>query len=92
MIGPLTDPTADGGRAEDGFDSCPVTAGLRLLRKTQRHRLGWDHDIESVLGASLRARWVRERIDDLKLFDDGSGPAVRDDDRERVGMTRGGRG
>ena len=51
-------------------------------------RQGRDHDIESVLGAaSVRGR-VRERIDDLKLLDDGSRPAVRDDDRERIRMTR----
>ena len=51
-------------------------------------RQGWDHDIESVLGAaSVRGR-VRERTDDLELLNDGSGPAVRDDDRERIRMTR----
>ena len=41
IIDPLTDPTAHGGRAEDAFDVViPIRAGLRLLRKTQRHRLG----------------------------------------------------
>ena len=41
LIGPLTDPTAHGGRAEDAFDVVdPILAGLRLLRQANRHGLG----------------------------------------------------
>ena len=32
--------------------------------------------------------WIRKWIDDLELLDDGSGPAMRDDDRECIRMTR----
>ena len=40
-IGPLTDPTSYGGRAEDAFDVViPVHARLRFLRETAERRLG----------------------------------------------------
>ena len=40
-VGPLTDPPAHGGRAEDAFDLVlPVPARLRLLRRADRARLG----------------------------------------------------
>ena len=35
----------------------------------------------------LRAPWIRERTDDLKLLDDGFRPTVGDDDRKRI-LTR----
>ena len=69
-------------------DAVRVPAGAFGLSGEAVARQGWDHDVESVLGAaSVRGR-VRERTDDLKLLNDGSGPAVRDDDRERIRMTR----
>src|SRR5262249_30385578 len=51
-------------------------------------RQGRDDDVESVLGAASVRGWIRKRIDDLELLDDGSRPAVRDDDRQRIRMTR----
>ena len=39
------------------------------------------------LGAAVRRR-IRERLDDLQLLDDRAGPAVRDDQRERVLVAR----
>src|SRR6266550_5340011 len=61
-----------------------VPASARGLSGEAVARQGWDHDVESILGAaSLRGR-VRERTDHLELLNDGSGPAVRDDDRKRM--------
>ena len=41
IIGPLTDPTAHGGRAEDAFDVViPSMPGYGFSGKTDRHRLG----------------------------------------------------
>jgi hypothetical protein len=39
-VGPLTDPTAHGGQAEDAFDRAAVPARLRLLQRARRARLG----------------------------------------------------
>src|SRR6266446_7017615 len=65
-----------------------VPASARGLSGEAVARQGWDHDVESILGAaSVRGR-VRERTDDLELLNDGSGPAVRDDDRKRIRMMR----
>jgi hypothetical protein len=33
-------------------------------------------------------RWIRQWIDDLQRLDDRAGPAVRDDERQRIGMFR----
>ena len=51
-------------------------------------RHGRDDDVEGVLGATAMRGWIRERIDDLKLLDDGSRPAVGDDDRKRIRVAR----
>jgi hypothetical protein len=41
VIGPLTDPTAHGGSADDAFHvDLPVAARLRLFGQAHRHRLG----------------------------------------------------
>ena len=40
VIGPLTDPTAFGGRAEDAFICDPVDPRVRVLRATRRGPLG----------------------------------------------------
>ncbi len=40
VIGPLTDPPAYGGSADDAFDLVIRPAGLRLLRPTGRGRVG----------------------------------------------------
>jgi hypothetical protein len=41
VVGPLTDPTAHGGRAADAFDLViPFDAGLRVFRQADHERLG----------------------------------------------------
>ena len=41
VVGPLTDPTAYGGRAEDAFDLVmPTLPGLRLLRQAAGQSVG----------------------------------------------------
>ena len=52
VIGPLTDPTAYGGRAEDAFDLVlPTHSGLRLLGQAPGHELGTPTD-RAVRGTS----------------------------------------
>ena len=69
-------------------DARRIPAGFGRLagKAVARHRR--DHDVERVgLGAAVR-RGVGERIDDLQQLDDRTGPAVRDDDRQRTLMLR----
>jgi hypothetical protein len=47
-----------------------------------------NHDVESLRCAAAICGWIRQRIDDLQLLDDRSGPPVRDDDRQSVRMFR----
>ena len=57
--------------------------GARLAREAVAgHRR--NHHMERVRGAAAVCGGIRERFDDLHLLDDRSGPAVRDDDRQRV--------
>ena len=60
---------------------------LRLARKpVAGHRR--DNEMERVRGvAAVRGR-VGKRLDDLQLLDDRAGPAVRDDQRQRVVVLR----
>jgi hypothetical protein len=46
------------------------------------------HQVEGVLGTSAVRGRVGERADDLEQFDDRAGPAVRDDQRQRVLVRR----
>ena len=63
------------------------TGGRRLARKTiARYRR--DHDMEGIRRATAMGGGIGERIDDLQLLDDRAGPAVRDDERQRVGVLR----
>src|SRR5262249_633945 len=64
----------------------PAGAGRPTGEAVARQRR--DDDVESILGATSVRRWIRKRIDDLELLNHRSGPAVRDDDRERIRMTR----
>ena len=69
-------------------DALRIPAGFRRLagKAVARHRR--DHDVERVrFGAAMRGG-VGERIDDLQLLDDRTGPAVRDDHRQRILMLR----
>ena len=47
-----------------------------------------DHHVESVRCASAVRRGIGQRIDDLQLLDDGAGPSVRNDERQRVLVLR----
>src|SRR4051794_18114494 len=49
-------------------------------------RQGWDDDLESVRSAAAMRSWICERTDNLQLLDDRAGPAVRDDQRQRIFM------
>jgi hypothetical protein len=42
--------------------------------------------VEGILGIAAVARRVGERADDLEELDDRSRPAVRDDERQGVGV------
>ena len=44
--------------------------------------------MKSVRLAAAMRRRIRERVDDLQLLDDRPGPAMRDDQRERVLVVR----
>ena len=57
IIGPLTDPTAHGGRAEDAFDVViPSLPGYGFSGKAQRHRLGPGPHRASLGGADEAPR------------------------------------
>src|SRR6185437_9347881 len=47
-----------------------------------------NHDVEGIRCATAMRRWIRERIDDLHLLDDGAGPSVRDDHRKSIRILR----
>ena len=51
-------------------------------------RHGRHHQVERVLGAPAVSRRIGQRIDDLELLDDRAGPAVRDDQRQRIFVLR----
>ena len=62
--------------------------GLGRLPRVPVARYGWDHHVEGVRRAPAVRRRVGQRIDDLHLLDDRAGPAVRDDERQRIVMFR----
>ena len=64
----------------------PTGAGRLAGEAVARHRR--DDDVERVLGAAAMRGRIRERTDDLELLDDGSRPAMRDDQRQRIRMLR----
>src|SRR4029453_19682831 len=69
-------------RCDPGPNRCRLPSGEAIARQ------GRDDDVESSLRATSVRGWIRKWIDDLELLDDGSGPAMRDDDREHIRMTR----
>src|SRR5438445_3798386 len=46
--------------------------------------------MEGVGCSAAVCRWIGQRLDDLQLLDDRAGPAVRDDDRQRILVLRAG--
>ena len=44
--------------------------------------------MEGVRRAAAMGRGIGQRLDDLQLLDDRAGPAVRDDERQRILMLR----
>ena len=59
----------------------------RLGREPVARQRG-DHHMERVRRAAAVRRGIGERLDDLQLLDDRAGPAVRDDERQRVLVLR----
>ncbi len=67
-------------------DRAPA-GGRRLPRvPVAGHRR--DHHVEGVLGAAAVGGRVGQRADDVEHLDDRAGPAVRDDQRQRVRVRR----
>ena len=64
----------------------PTGRGWLSRVSVARHRR--DDDMERVRRASAVRRRIGQWLDDLELFDDRAGPAVRDDDRQRVLVLR----
>ena len=76
----------DPGASRCALGSQPVVVG-RCRESVARHRR--NHDVEGVGGRSRRVpSGSVERLDDLHLLDDRTGPPVRDDDRQRVLVLR----
>ncbi len=46
------------------------------------------HEVKGILGAPAVRGWIRKRPDRVEQLDDGAGPAVRHDQRQRVLMLR----
>ena len=67
-------------------DANRVPAGLGRLSREPVAGQGRDHEVEGVGGARPVFRGIGERVDELQLLDGRSGPAVGDDDRQRVRM------
>src|SRR5215207_5922398 len=64
----------------------PAGAGWLARKPVARH--GRDDDVERVLRAPTVCGWFGERTDDLQLLADRAGPAVVDDERQRVFVFR----
>ena len=71
--------------SRDAVGVPPRRGRLRREAETGHRR---KHQIERILGAPAMRRRVRERTDGLQQFDDRAGPAVRHDQRQRVGVGR----
>ena len=69
-------------------DAADVPAGLGRLGGQAVAGQGRQHEVERVLGgAAVRGR-VGKRADDPEQLDDRAGPAVRDDQRQRLRVPR----
>ena len=67
--------------------SGPQAGRGRLAGETvARHR--GDHHVESIRCAAAVGSRIGERLDDLELLDDRTGPPVRNDERQRILMLR----
>ena len=64
-VGPLTDPTAHGGDAEDAFQPPPCL--FRAVREAEA-RERRNHDVEGVLRPTTEGRGIRQRTDQLDLL------------------------
>ena len=67
-------------------DARRIPAGFGRLagKAVARHRR--DHHVERIRCGSAVRSGIGERVDDLQQLDDRTGPAVRDDDRQRTLM------
>src|SRR5262249_20893246 len=72
----------------DSRDVFRAPTGARRLAGEAVARHGGDHDIERVCGAaSVRGR-IRERTDDVDELEHRARPTVRDENRQRILVTR----
>ena len=69
-------------------DAGGVPAALGRLVREGKARQGRRDDVEGVLGTAAMGRRVRQRLDDLEELDHRARPAVRDEDRQRVCLSR----
>ena len=69
-------------------DAADVPAGLRRLGREAVAGHGRQHDVERVRGGAAVRGQVGERADDLEQLEDRTGPAVRDDQRQRACVRR----
>ena len=69
-------------------DAVGGPAGVARLARVPVVRYRRDHHVEGVVGAAAVRGGVGERVDDPQQLDDRAGPAVRDDDRQRVLVIR----
>ena len=65
-------------------DSRRIPTGRRRLARKSIARQRWNDDIERVRRGAAVSCGIGERLDDLQLFDDGAGPSVGDDERQRI--------
>jgi hypothetical protein len=64
----------------------PAGSGRLAGKAVARHRR--NHQMEGVRCARTIGRGIGQGLDDLQLLDDRAGPPVRDDERQRIFMSR----
>ena len=67
-------------------DASCIPPGAGRLGGEPVSRQRWDHQMERVRCTRAVRRRVGQRLNDLQLLDDGAGPSVRHDQRQRVLM------
>ena len=72
-----------------GFrDGDGIPSRLRRLAGEAVARQRRNHDMECIRRGAAMGGGIGQRLDDLHLLDDRAGPAMRDDDRQRVFVLR----
>ena len=75
-----------GGPCPGNAFGAPAGRGRLAREAVARHRR--NHEVKRVRGAPAVGRRIGQRLDDLELLDDRAGPAVGDDERQRILMLR----